>query len=82
MRRADPTANESYTIGLGPVRNGLEAAYRRIFEVRIPLSAVKVNVGQPVRFQLSVWQSGLPMDALPPQGWIEFSTADPLDWVL
>jgi alpha-amylase/alpha-mannosidase (GH57 family) len=79
---ADPKATESFTLSLATSRDGVEAAYRRIFELRIPLTAVHVQVGQAVRFQLSVWQSGLPMDALPPQGWIEFSTGDPLVWVL
>jgi hypothetical protein len=32
--------------------------------------------------QISVWRDGLPVDALPRQGWIEISTANPLDWPL
>jgi hypothetical protein len=40
-----------------------------------------VHHGRDVRFQLSVWQSGLPVEALPPQGWIELSTSEPTDMV-
>jgi hypothetical protein len=27
-----------------------------------------------------MWQGGLPMDAIPPQGWIEMPLADGGDW--
>jgi hypothetical protein len=31
------------------------------------------------RLQLSVWRDGLPLDAIPAQGWIEFVPAMPSD---
>jgi hypothetical protein len=43
---------------------------------------VGVAAGHDLRFQLSLWRGGLPMEALPPQGWIEFSTAEPADWMM
>ena len=46
------------------------------------LRAAGISVGQDLRFQVSLWQNGLPMDALPPQGWIEFSTAEPIEWMI
>jgi alpha-amylase/alpha-mannosidase (GH57 family) len=52
----------------------------RILEARLSLAALGITPGQPVHFQLSLWQDGLPMDALPPQGWLECSTAEPSDW--
>ena len=30
-----------------------------------------------LRFQFSLWQGGLPIDAVPQQGWIEMKTTDP-----
>jgi len=30
-----------------------------------------------MRFQFSLWQAGLPMDAVPAQGWLELKTTDP-----
>ena len=37
--------------------------------------AVGGGAQQPVRFQLSLWEDGLPLDAQPAQGWIEFIPA-------
>jgi hypothetical protein len=30
-----------------------------------------------VRFQLSLWQNSLPVDAVPQQGWIDLESIDP-----
>jgi len=54
-----------------------EAALRRVLEVRIPLAAASVAKGAGLRFQFSLWQGGLPIDAVPQQGWIEMKTTDP-----
>jgi alpha-amylase/alpha-mannosidase (GH57 family) len=62
------------------VQDGIEFAFRKIFEARIPLSAIGASLRQPVRFQLSLWNNGLPFDALPAQGWLEASTAEPSEW--
>jgi alpha-amylase/alpha-mannosidase (GH57 family) len=60
--------------------NGIEYAFAKIYEIRVPLSAIGVGLRQPVRFQLSLWQNGLPLDAQPQQGWLEVSTAEPNAW--
>jgi hypothetical protein len=57
-----------------------EFAFRQILEMRISLDAMGVRRGQSVRLQLSLWRGGLPMDALPPRGWIEMPTAEPTEW--
>ena len=44
---------------------------RRVLELKIPSRSLGVGRGGAVRFQLSVWETGLPMDAVPQQGWIE-----------
>jgi hypothetical protein len=59
--------------------DGVESAYSRVCEVRVSLSSLGISFGHDLRFQLSLWQGGLPMEALPPQGWIDLSTAEPLD---
>ena len=51
--------------------DGVECAHSRVLELKIPLHSLGAAPGRPVRFQLSVWESGLPMDAVPQQGWIE-----------
>jgi len=59
---------------------GEQAAFSDILEVRVPISALGHGFGGEVRFQVSLWQDGLPMDALPAQGWLEFSTLEPAEW--
>jgi hypothetical protein len=59
---------------------GVEYAYRKIYEIRVPLASVGAGPRQPVRFQISLWRNGLPLDALPQQGWLEVSTAEPSVW--
>jgi hypothetical protein len=54
-----------------------QAALRRVLEVRVPLAAAAVAKGAGLRFQFSLWQGGLPIDAVPQQGWIEMKTTDP-----
>jgi alpha-amylase/alpha-mannosidase (GH57 family) len=63
-------------------QSGVEAKFDKVCEVKLSFSALEIPSGSSVRFQVSLWQAGLPVDALPPQGWIEFSTAEPADWVI
>ena len=55
----------------------VECALGRVLEVKIPLTAVAIPKGGGLRFQLSLWQGGLPLDAVPQQGWINMRTTDP-----
>jgi hypothetical protein len=57
----------------------VECAFRRILEVRFPLAGAGVAAGCGVRFQLSLWQGGLPVDAVPQQGWLEMPTTSPAE---
>ncbi|MBM3747358.1 MAG: glycoside hydrolase [Acidobacteria bacterium] len=59
-----------------------EFAFRKILEARFALAALGVKSGQAVRLQLSLWKDGLPLDALPQQGYLDISTAEPTDWPL
>jgi hypothetical protein len=69
-------------VPLDGIAEGVEAACGRVCEVKVPLAPIGITIGHSLRFQVSLWQAGLPMDALPPQGWIEFSTAEPSDWMI
>ena len=55
----------------------IECAFSRVLEVRLLLAALGLPEGSGVRFQFSLWQGGLPMDAVPQQGWIAMKTTDP-----
>jgi alpha-amylase/alpha-mannosidase (GH57 family) len=63
-----------------PVHSGpeIQAAFRQIFEMKV---AVKTNRAHGVKFQVSLWKSGLPLDALPQQGTIELSTQELNEWI-
>ena len=50
---------------------GAECAFRNILEAGIPLKVLGAAPGQPVHFQFSLWKDGLPMVAVPRQGWLE-----------
>ena len=56
---------------VGGVESEMECAFGRILEARIPLTAVGITEGAGLRFQFSLWREGLPMDAIPQQGWLE-----------
>jgi hypothetical protein len=57
----------------------VECAFSLILEARIPLASLAITQGRGLRFQFSLWQDGLPMDAIPQQGWIEMRTTDPVE---
>jgi hypothetical protein len=58
----------------------VEFAFKNVLEARLSLAALGARASAPVRFQFSLWQGGLPMDAVPQQGWIEMTPADKTDW--
>ena len=57
----------------------VECAFIRVLEARFRLASAGVADGRGVRFQLSLWQEGLPMDAVPQQGWLEMTTTNPAE---
>jgi alpha-amylase/alpha-mannosidase (GH57 family) len=68
-------AEEALACGSAP--GAVECAWVRILELRIQLAAMAIPKGAGVKIQLSLWQGGLPIDAVPQQGWLEMSTTDP-----
>ena len=65
--------------GPGDVRL-LEIRYGTVLEARVPLESVGLREAGKLRFQFSIWQDGLPIDALPIEGWIEMDTGEPAEW--
>jgi alpha-amylase/alpha-mannosidase (GH57 family) len=65
-----------------PHEGAVEASWRKVFELRLSLSALGVAAGARARVQLSLWKDGLPVDAVPQEGALDVSTAEPTDWPL
>jgi len=64
-------------LGGAAIPAAVETRFRRVLELRVALAALGVEPGGALALEASVWQSGLPMDAAPQQGWLELSTAEP-----
>ncbi len=58
-------------------KNGVECAYQQALELSAPLPDKAVDI----QFQTSFWHDGLPVDAIPVQGWLSINVADP-DWAV
>ncbi|PYT32587.1 MAG: glycoside hydrolase [Acidobacteria bacterium] len=58
----------------------IQSALRDLLEIAVPLSLVRAAPGATVRFQISLWQRGLPLGSLPHEGWLEFPTTDTVEW--
>ena len=72
FRRVDPQKGwlcDILTEKGTPVALG-EAALRKIFEVRLNLSAMGLRQDQPLEFQFSLWEDNLPVETLPLDGWL------------
>jgi alpha-amylase/alpha-mannosidase (GH57 family) len=62
------------------MRAHMACAYRRIVELKVELESLKANPHERLRLQLSLWRDGLPLDAVPAQGWLEFVPGEPAEW--
>lgn len=58
---------------------GVQAAYENVLEIMIPHAAL--GSPNPTEFKVSFWQAGLPVDAIPQQGWIEVVWSESMEWV-
>ena len=58
----------------------ISVALRDVLEIGVPLRSVGASSGMPLRFQLSLWQGGLPLGTLPHEGWLQLSTAERVAW--
>jgi hypothetical protein len=57
----------------------IDCAFSRVLEVRLSLAALGLAPGSGLKFQFSLWQGGLPVDAVPQQGWLAMRTTDPVE---
>jgi alpha-amylase/alpha-mannosidase (GH57 family) len=57
----------------------VDCALGQVLEVRVPLAALKVAPHTGLRFLFSLWQGGLPVEAVPQQGWLEIPTTNPAE---
>ena len=51
----------------------VERAQKGIFEARVPFELLKMSNGQPIAFQVALLAAGVPVEQIPPDGWIELS---------
>lgn len=58
----------------------VDCAYLRIFECAVDLDGIEAQPSAPLELQVSLWREGLPLEAAPPHGWIEFVPAEPGEW--
>ena len=54
-----------------------EVCLRQILELRAALDALGIRPGDRFRLQVVLWESGLPVDLLPEDGWLELDTSEP-----
>ncbi len=57
----------------------VDCAFAQVLELGVPLAALGVKPGDGLRFLFSLWQGGLPMEAVPQQGWLEMPTTNPVE---
>lgn len=58
----------------------VSCAYLRIFECAVDLAGIDASPAAPLQIQVSLWREGLPLEAAPPHGWIEFTPGEPAEW--
>jgi hypothetical protein len=69
----DPATGSSFVTGTAFA--GAQCAFQNILEAGIPFASLGAAADQPIRFQFSLWKDGLPMGAIPQQGWLELPAA-------
>jgi len=53
----------------------VQSSLRRIFEACVPLDLLRTSTNQAVSFQVAVLENGLPLETIPPEGWIELTNS-------
>ena len=79
---SEPAAVE-ISIGDGITRatpQDVKVALRSVLEAAIPLTAIQAPPGALLRFQMSIWQRGLPLGTLPHEEWLGLFTGNPAEW--
>jgi hypothetical protein len=55
-------------------------ALQKVLELRLSLGALRIPRDSALRFQVCLWENGLPIDTVPQHGWLELLTAEPFEW--
>jgi hypothetical protein len=65
---------------LVPLATGdrLQVAFNRIFELRLDYSLLGYEQHQQIRLQVSIWANALPLQVIPPEGWLSLRPNDAL----
>ena len=56
----------------------LQAAFHRIFELRLEYRLLGYEPHQQIRLQVSVWANALPLQVIPEEGWLSLKLSDEL----
>jgi alpha-amylase/alpha-mannosidase (GH57 family) len=69
--------DEQMLVPLGTA-DRLQVAFRRIFELRLDYALAGLAPGQKTDFQISLWAEDLPLQVVPPEGWLTLDLTDDL----
>ncbi|HTS49727.1 MAG TPA: glycoside hydrolase family 57 protein [Bryobacteraceae bacterium] len=53
----------------------VESALRKIFEARVPFEVLGLSQAQAFSFQVALLGNNVPLEVIPPEGWIEFTNS-------
>ncbi|MBZ5515847.1 MAG: glycoside hydrolase [Acidobacteriia bacterium] len=69
--------DEQMLVPLG-TGNQLQVAFNRIFELRLDYALAGHAPGQTAHFQVSLWAEDLPLQVIPPEGWLTLELTEDL----
>jgi len=73
-------AGEQVLVPLG-TGHQVQIAFDQIFELGLEYSIVGLTTGSKTRFQVSLWAENLPLQVVPPEGWLTVElTEDLVSW--
>ena len=55
----------------------VESAKRKILEARVPFELLNSSKDQPLSFQVALLENNVPLETVPPEGWIEVANFNP-----
>lgn len=59
--------------------SGVTCAFKQLLEIAVPVTDT-ARTADHIRFHASFWHGGLPIEAVPAQGWLSVATTEPLEW--
>jgi hypothetical protein len=61
-----------------PAGDRLQAAFERVFELRLDYSALDLTPQDRISLQVAIWMNGLPLQLLPQEGWLNLELTEDL----